>query len=163
MTWLWWAPLVAVTLHITEEFVFPGGFAAWDRSYRPAIRKSITPRLHIIINGALLLVCVQVGLLGGAAEVEAQAAGVVLWLAIAALLSSNAVFHGVGTARTKRYSPGLVTAAALYVPLTVLGYWHFLRSGRVSLLTAAVAALVGGSYHFWAALLHQARARRVPE
>lgn len=52
MTWLWWAPLAATTLHIFEEFVYPGGFAEWDRNYRPAVRKSITPRFHIIVNRA---------------------------------------------------------------------------------------------------------------
>lgn len=34
MRWLFWAPLVAATLHIFEEFVWPGGFARWDREYR---------------------------------------------------------------------------------------------------------------------------------
>jgi Protein of unknown function with HXXEE motif len=157
MTWLWWAPLGAAILHIGEEFVYPGGFAAWDRSYRPAIRKSITPRLHVIINSALLLLCLQVALLSRTGDVEARRIGVGAWLAVAALLFSNAVFHGAGTLRTRTYSPGLVTAGVLYVPMAVFGYWHFLRNGQVSLLTAVLVATVGGSYHLWAALLHKAR------
>lgn len=159
MMWLWWGPLVAAALHIVEEFVYPGGFAAWDRSYRPAIKRSITPRLHVIVNAALLLVCLQVALLGGSGDVEAQRVGATGWLAISALLFSNAVFHGVGALRTRSYSPGVVTAVVLYMPLTVLGYRHFLRDGWVTLPAAAVAAVVGGSYHFWAALLHKVRAR----
>ena len=71
MTWLWWAPFGATVLHIIEEFVYPGGFAEWDRSYRPTIRNSITTRFHIIINGALLLLCAQVGLLAGTDDMEA--------------------------------------------------------------------------------------------
>ena len=51
LNWVFWAPLGAASLHIIEEFVYPGGFAAWDRRYRPGMRKSITPRFHIIING----------------------------------------------------------------------------------------------------------------
>jgi hypothetical protein len=163
MTWLWWAPLATVSLHITEEFVCPGGFAAWDRSYRSAIRKSITSRLHIIINAALLLVCVQVGLLARSTDVEAQGVGVAAWLTIAALLFSNAVFHGIGTVRTRAYSPGVVTAIALYIPLAPLGYWYFLHNGQVAWPTATGTAVAGGSYHFWAALLHKARARRAAE
>ncbi|HTY60900.1 MAG TPA: HXXEE domain-containing protein [Acidobacteriota bacterium] len=157
MTWLWWTPLATVVLHMSEEFAWPGGFAAWDRSYRPAIRKSITRRLHIIINAALLLVCVQTGLLARAPEVEAQSFGIAAWLTIAALLCSNAVFHVIGTVRTRAYSPGVVTAVALYIPLAAFGFWYFLHHGQVSWLTATAAAIVGGSYHFWAALLHKVR------
>ena len=159
MKWLWWGPLVAAVLHIVEEFVYPGGFAAWDRRYRPAIKKSITPRLHVIVNAALLLGCLQVALLGRAGDVEAQHVGTTAWLAISALLFSNAVFHVVGTLRARNYSPGVVTAVVLYVPLAVCGYWYFLGNRRVSLVTAALAAIAGGSYHLWAALLHRARAR----
>jgi hypothetical protein len=158
MTWLWWAPLAAAALHITEEFVYPGGFAAWDRSYRPAIGRSITPRLHIIVNAALLLACVQVGLLAGATEAGAQRIGVAAWMALASLLFSNALFHVVGTMRTRTYSPGVLTSVALYVPMAALGYWYFLSHRLVSWPTAAAAAVVGGSYHFWAGLLHRARA-----
>lgn len=160
MTWLWWAPLAAAVLHITEEFVYPGGFAEWDRSYRPAIRNSITPRLHIAINAALLLACVQVGVLGRTRDVSVQAFGAVAWLAIAALLFSNAVFHIVGTIRTGTRSPGVVTGVILYMPLPAVGYWYFVHTGKVSLGIATFAAVVGGSYHFWAALMHKFRVRQ---
>lgn len=46
MSTLWWGPLVAAVLHILEEFVYPGGFAQWDRLYRPQIAGSITSRLR---------------------------------------------------------------------------------------------------------------------
>ena len=54
MVWVWWAPLAAAGLHIAEEFVWPGGFGDWDRAYRPAIRQSITPGLHVVVNVLLL-------------------------------------------------------------------------------------------------------------
>lgn len=163
MMWLWWAPLAAASLHITEEFVFPGGFAEWDRNYRPAIRKSITPRLHIIINAALLLACVQVGLVANTGDAEAQAFGGVAWLTIAALLFSNAVFHVLGTIQTRTRSPGVVTSVILYMPMAVFGYWYFVHHGNVSLGLATAAAVVGGSYHSWAALMHRVRARESAE
>lgn len=158
MIWLWWAPLAAAALHIAEEFAFPGGFAAWDRSYRPDIRKSISARFHVIINAALLLACLQVALLSKADDAPTQRIAVAAWLTLSALLFSNALFHAVGTLQTKRYSPGLVTAVTLYVPVTVYGYAHFLWSGEASVLTACAAAIVGGSYHLWAGLLHKLRA-----
>jgi uncharacterized protein with HXXEE motif len=171
VTWLWWAPLGAAVLHIGEEFVYPGGFASWDREYRSSIQTSITPGLHFVVNALLLAACLSVGISGmpGGALVVAGirfrspipvSLSVVGWLAMAALLFSNAVFHVVGTYRTKRASPGVRTAVLLHVPVTVFGYWRFMHTGQVSFLGASVAALIGGSYHFWAYLAHHWRARR---
>jgi Protein of unknown function with HXXEE motif len=170
MTWIWWAPLAAAALHITEEFVFPGGFADWDRAYRPKIRGSITPGLHVVVNAFLLFLCFSVALAGvapeGAALGPARVRSVfpprfasAAWLALAALLASNAVFHLVGAFRTRRYSPGMVTGGLLYLPLALFGYGWFLGRGGVSVGVALLAAVLGGSYHLWAALLHRARTR----
>ena len=174
MSWLWWAPLGSAALHIGEEFLYPGGFASWDREYRPSIRSSITPRLHFVVNALLLLTCASVGISGmpGAAiaiggfrfrSVIPASLSVPGWLALAALLFSNAVFHLLGTYQTKRVSPGVRTGVFLYVPLTVVGYWHFLDTGRVSAVAAGVSALLGGSYHLWASLAHRWRSRRREE
>jgi hypothetical protein len=170
MGWLWWAPLLAVVAHIVEEFVYPGGFADWDRAYRPEIRNSITPRLHLIVNTALIVVCINVGIAGtagGAVSLGGVRVGsmtppqyaVAGWLALAALLFSNAIFHFGGTVRTGRMSPGVRTGLVLYVPLAVYGFWHFLSSGLISFGAALIAGLLGGSYHVWASVLHAARAR----
>jgi hypothetical protein len=124
VSWVWWVPLGAAALHIVEEFVYPGGFASWDRGYRPAIESSITPRLHLVVNGLLLAACVSVGISGmpGAAidigglrlrsPVPASLSALA-WLTLAALLFSNAVFHLVGTFQTKRLSPGVRTGLLL--------------------------------------------------
>lgn len=163
MRWIWWAPLFAAVIHILEEFAFPGGFPAWDRMYRPSIRASITRRFHIVINGLMLLACTAVGLtipVGRAVAPWSNERGAAAWLTLAALLFSNAVFHLVGTIQTRRYSPGLVTGLAVHVPMTLLGYWHFLSSGEASRGTATMAALLGGSYHAWMSIVHGLRARR---
>jgi hypothetical protein len=170
MGWIWWAPLVAATLHIVEEFFWPGGFPEWDRAHRAGIASSITPRLHFWVNAALLVLCAMVGLAGLEHDgvpihvrgifsgAEAPAA----WLTVTALLFSNAVWHLVGTIRTHTLSPGLRTGLALYVPLTIGGFLFFLRSGQVSAATALLAAAIGGSYHLWAAFVHARRAAARP-
>src|SRR5262245_9943242 len=152
-TIMWW-PLVAAIAHIFEEFAYPGGFAEWDRAYRPAYKASITPRLHLVMNGLLLFACVAVGAAGPTAR------GVAGWLTLAALLASNAVYHVVGAFKTHRYSPGMVTGLLLYVPMAIYGYVHFLRSHAASSGTAIAAAALGGSYHFWSALGHARRTRK---
>ena len=172
MTWLWWAPLGSAALHIGEEFVYPGGFAAWDRKYRPSIRRSITTRLHVVVNALLLLAGLTVAIAGmpGAAigvgglrfrSLLPASLAVAGWLSLAALLFSNAVFHLVGSWRTKRWSPGVRTGVLLYMPMALVGYWTFLHTGQVSLATAGAAALLGGSYHLWSPWVHRWRAGRV--
>jgi len=171
MTWLWWAPLVAATLHILEEFVYPGGFAEWDRAYRPEIARSITWRLHVVVNGLLLAACATVGAAGmpdGVVEIGGlrfrSAVPATLaapaWLALVALLASNGVFHLVGSVRTHRLAPGVRTGVLLYMPLAVAGFGYFLGTGRVSVMAACLSALVGGSYHLWASMGHHWRSGR---
>ena len=150
---LFWWPLLAAALHIWEEFVFPGGFADWDRGYRAAYKASITPRLHLFMNALLLFACLSVGSAGPTRS------GVAGWLTLSALLASNAIFHLVGAVQSRSYSPGMVTGLLLYFPMTVYGYTHFLSTGQASKGTASVAAAIGGSYHLWSSLAHARRAR----
>lgn len=148
MNWLPWAPLAAAILHMSEEFIYPGRFAEWYRRYR-ANASRITSRFLVIINALLLIACVDVGILGR------TTAGAVYWLIIAALLCSNGIWHAWASCKSRSYSPGVVTGVTIYVPLALYGYGHFLRSGAVSIGTALVAVIAGGSYHFWSALYHR--------
>jgi len=152
--WLAWSLLAAASLHIAEEFAFPGGFVAWYVSYIPQIRASVTPRFLVIINGILLAVCAAIGVQGVGTRY-----GVAAWLTVAALLFSNAIFHVLGAIQTRRYSPGIVTGVILYLTLPIYGYAHFIATRQASAGTAIAAALMGGSYHFWMMAQHRRRAR----
>jgi hypothetical protein len=149
-----WAPAVATVIHIFEEFVFPGGFTAWYRRYRPDAALSFTPRFAVTINALLLGVSLLIPLQG------LGPSGVALWLVVAALLVGNALFHIRATLSAREYSPGLVTSVLGYLPLGILGYIYFLRSGRASLGTAVSSAVLGGSYNLISVWLHRRRARR---
>lgn len=155
MNWLFWAPLGAASVHIAEEFLYPGGFATWYRRYKPGRAASITPRFLVIINGLLLVVCYDVGALGPSPT------GVALWLTVMALLAANAGWHVMGMTKTRSYSPGVATGLLLYVPLAGYGYMRFLRFGQASIATAIIACLIGASYQVWADALHRWRARRL--
>jgi hypothetical protein len=71
---------------------------------------------------------------------------------------SGAVFERhlarVASYKSHLYSPGVVTGVLVYAPLAVYGYSQFLRSGAISIWAAAIAYLIGGSYHFWSAMYH---------
>ena len=154
---LFWAPLAAASAHVVEEFVFPGGFARWYRAYRPEIAESVTPRFLVAINAALLFGCFAVG-------VDQNASfGPAFFLAMTALLAENGLFHLAATIRTRRYSPGVITGVALYVPLAAYGSFALVSSGHVSPAIAAVAAAAGASYQFLSVANHRRRARYARE
>ena len=146
--WFLWAPLAAALAHICEEFVWPGGFMNWYRRYRGPSVRSITPRFLVIVNVILLVVCVDAALVTGTPF------GVAYWIAVSAILASNGVWHLWAAIRGRMYSPGMVTGLVFYVPLVIYGSVHFLKSSSVSIASAVVALLIGGSYPLWSAVFH---------
>jgi hypothetical protein len=153
MTWLYAAPFVAACLHITEEFFFPGGFAEWDRRYRPEFAGSITSRLHTIVNVLLLVLCYDVF------ATRNHSIGPLLWMTVAALVFTNTLWHLRGAWKTKSYSPGMVTGTLLYIPMTIYGYAHFLRAHTTTWQTALLGFAIGSSYLFIGPLVHRVRGR----
>ena len=149
-----WSLTIAVLIHVFEEFAFPGGFRNWWCNYRPDIASSVTTGYLIMINAVLVLMSMLIAV---AAEAR-RGNGVAAWLTLAALLAGNAIFHLVGAVQTKRYSPGMISGALLYIPLAIYGYIHFLRIGRTSWQTATIAAVLGGSYYFISLANHHRRA-----
>jgi uncharacterized protein with HXXEE motif len=155
MSLLSWSLAGAASIHIIEEFAFPGGFKAWWCAYRPNIAASVSNRFLVIINGILIAFSIIVALAVSAPKGN----GVAAWLTLAALLFSNAIFHIIGAIQTKRYSPGMISGIVLYIPLAIYGFAHFLRSGQASMGTALLACAIGGSYHFISFANHRRRAQ----
>ena len=148
--WLPWLPLLAAVLHITEEFVYPGGFPAWYRRYRENPAR-ITPRFLIIVNSVLFIACLNIVQLGQTVP------GAVAWLAVSTLLGSNGIWHLGASIKSHSYSPGMITGVALYLPMAIYGYVHFVGSRIVPLFVAVTAGLIGASYHLWSARYHRKR------
>jgi hypothetical protein len=153
MDWLYAAPFVAACLHITEEFFFPGGFAEWDRRYRPEFAGSITSRLHIIVNVLLLVLCYDVF------ATRHHAIGPLLWMTVAAIVFTNALWHLRGAWKTRSYSPGMATGTLIYIPMTIYGYAHLLRTHATTPQTALLGFAVGASYLAIGPLMHRIRTR----
>ena len=153
MTWIFWSPLAAASLHIIEEFVYPGKFKQWYVLYKPDIKKSISKRFLILINTGLLILCYDIGALGP------SRIGIALWLAVMAMLAANGIWHIKGAIKTRRYSPGVITGSIIYLPLTVYGYILFLSAGQINIFIAMASFAVGASYQFWSNMFHRFRAR----
>jgi hypothetical protein len=145
---LLWAPLVFASLHIVEEFVWPGGFKAWYQRYRGVHVGSITTRFLVIMNAAMLLACWDAAVSGR------SPANLPLWMGMAGVLASNGIWHIFAAIRSKSYSPGVITGTLLYIPLAIIGYATWLRAGGFSPTTAAAAILAGLLYPLWSAGFH---------
>jgi hypothetical protein len=103
----------------------------------------------LLHNAALLIACWDSAIL------VRQGTGVFYWLTIAALTFSNGCWHAWASFKSREYSPGTITGVAIYVPLGIYGYNHFLRSGVASVTTGLIAAAIGSAYPFWSALFHR--------
>jgi hypothetical protein len=136
--WIFILLLIAAVVHITEEYVFPGGFFGALPRLLPDQKQLSTPAFHWIVNGVFLLVC-----LAGAAIGESNP---VLSLSAFALIFSNAVLHIRGVFVTRAYYPGVLSGAFIYIPLCLYAYYLFLSSGRITWLQAAGSFLLGASY-----------------
>lgn len=147
-----WLPALAVGVHLIEEFVWPGGFPAWFRAYRPERAASVTTRFLVAVNVVLVGLTLLPPLLGPTPRAFA------LWLVVAAVGASNALFHLVATRRGGVYSPGVVTGTLVYLPLAALGVQALVLSGRVSVGTTVQAVVIGVAYPLWSAWTHRRRA-----
>jgi len=147
-------PLFASLLHVGEEFVWPGGFLAWHRRYRPELSRSITARNAIVLNAVLIAACIVLAGWG-----SMMSSGLSLWLVITSILAVNAVFHFLGMIRLRSYSPGVVIGVLVSVPLCLWGFQHVLGNGAVGPRMAIESLLLGASYQLWSMLHHRLRVR----
>ena len=128
-----------VMLHVTEEFLFPGGFIDWYKEFRPALAAGIKPGYIVWINTLMMAVCI-LPLHWGLRFVSA-------WYIVSAIAAANACFHIIGVVVLKKYSPGVITGVLLYLPLFGYASWYLLSTGELSVIRAVIAVAIGVGYH----------------
>jgi Protein of unknown function with HXXEE motif len=134
-----WAPLPIYFWHQTEEWVWPGGFLPWVN--REVMRSGedefpITRRLGFAIN-------VGGGWALAAANGVRGPRSPALGAAVHAMRAANAVFHVIQSARVRRYTPGLVTAAGLLGPVSAAALAAIARDPRGGPRMVALGAAAG--------------------
>lgn len=117
MAWIYWAILAAAVLHILEECAM--GFLPWFRRALPSLAAGMTVPWAVTINALFLAVCLAAAAL--------QHAPPITRLIAPGVLLVNALLHAGMTIARREYSPGLVTACVLYMPL---GWIAFLLTAR---------------------------------
>jgi len=134
--WIFIMLLGAAVVHIFEEYVYPGGFQ--DELGRAIPRMALpylTPKFHLAINGLFLLLCLASLFIGKS--------NLVLSMSVVNLVFINAVLHIRGTILTKKYYPGVISGALIYIPLAIYAHFVFLSSAQLTWLQAGLSFLVG--------------------
>jgi hypothetical protein len=136
--WIFVALPIAAVVHIFEEYVYPAGFPDGLKRLLPRATHLFTPKFHLVVNGLFLLLCFASAFVGKS--------NLVLSLSGFGLIFANAVLHIRGAIVTKRYYPGVISGALIYIPLTVYAYYVFLSSGQLTWLQACFSFLLGVLY-----------------
>lgn len=138
---------IAVMLHVTEEFLFPGGFPEWYARLVPpkTVKKSNTGFL-VWINTLMMCACAFALYFGSTLH------GYTVWYYVSAIAAANTCFHIWGVAKLKAYSPGVVTGTLLYIPLFVIGTIQLVGSGELPVHKAVVAIVIAVGYHVFSVI-----------
>ncbi len=130
-------------MHVFEEFIFPDGGSDWFKTNHPEHREAYTESYFFKLNTITLILSVLVSL--GAFNYAGGFSfwGIRAWLAFLSMLGFNVLFHIRGEIRTKQYSPGIVTAILLYLPLMIVSFVYLLGTGVVDIISAVACFAIG--------------------
>lgn len=121
--WLWLYPATYIA-HIAEERWAGGGFAAWASRI-----SSMHPTDAQILAWNIVGLCfMTLGIALARRSLKWR------WVitAIAAIVVVNAVLHASASVDTHTYSPGLISGAALWIPLGAFTLWREWRNAKRS-------------------------------
>lgn len=130
---LLWLFVPAYLIHLAEEWF--GGFPAWVALL---VDRPVPETAFVAINAVALMLMI----IGLRAATRAEANG---WMAVAVatIVLVNTFLHFVGAVLTSSYSPGLISAVVLYVPLGSLTLMRALdQASRAQLARGIQTGLV---------------------
>jgi hypothetical protein len=136
--WVFAALVGAAVVHVFEEYVYPGGFPDGLAKLLPRATHLFTPKFHWVVNGLLFLLCLAGAFIGKS--------NLVLSLSVFGLVFANALLHIRGVIVTRKYYPGVISGALIYIPLAVYAYAVFLSSRQLTWLQGGLSFLLGVLY-----------------
>jgi hypothetical protein len=134
------APLVYAIHHAEEHLLF--NFREWRLRYFPDNNALSTEAIFAVIISVTMIYL----LLHATLRTRTSALMCIFWLM--ALQTQNVVFHLGSSIVFWDFSPGLITALALYLPANMLIYHTAIKDGLVSKRQMGILFLMGG-LAFW--------------
>lgn len=127
-----WVVVIVIALHVLEEYVLD--FKGW---IEVALGLNISWELFFVVNAAFLIFAIAGAMLGWRLpEVS---------LIMPALIGLNGLIFHVGlTIVQRRFSPGTITSALLFIPVASWTYYSAYRDGALT-RRALIVSLLGGA------------------
>ena len=148
---LWLVP-AAYFVHILEE---SPRFVPWARKFLGA------PETfgQFVIGNVIFMVYVLIA--ASLAIFYTSQWTLIIGLSAAAWIFSNFLIHAYFTLRTGIYSPGVVTAGAIYVPVSLYIFSNFWASGLLSTLDVVIAFIIGFAIMYVPTLIQEKRKGKI--
>ena len=137
---LLFAPLAYAFHHYEESIIF--NFRAWRSLYFPDNKLPSTELMLLI----LMVISLVYIILHFIIENKASAQSVIIFLM--ATQVNNMIFHTGGTIVFQDFSPGLITAILLYIPVNIIIAQKALQEGWISKRSLTAFFFLGG-FIFW--------------
>ena len=132
---LFWFFAIALSIHIVEESTVGGGFVNMIKSQ---IWPDYSPKKFFWFNA----VCYLFFAAGIFVYQLLAGAWILLPLSFAWLLVTNGFWHVIGTAFSKRYSPGLITSPIYWILMYFLIRYGLMK-GRIDMTHFVISIVVG--------------------
>ena len=145
-----WLMPAAFALHIVEEFA--GGFPSWVTH---VVGGSFNNSAFIANNAAFMAIMLVLTAWTVRSASHLAAGLLIFWSS--ANLFWDGLFHIIATAVYDRYSPGLITSALLYIPISLLVSTAALRDQALSVRALLAAVGLGATllcFVIWYGLFH---------
>jgi hypothetical protein len=139
------APLAYAVHHSEEHLIF--NFREWRLRYFPDSNSLSTEAIFAVIIGVSMVYL----LLNSSVRNKVSAWTALLWLM--AVQVHNVIFHAVSTVVFADFSPGLITALLLYIPVNLIIMRAALKEGLVTSQNLWTLFIAGGllfwAFEFW--------------
>ena len=148
---LWLVP-VAYLIHIFEE---TPRFVPWALKYIGA-PEDFT---QFVIGNVIFMVYVIIAT--SLAIFYTNQWTLIFGLSAAAWIFSNFLVHAYFTLRTGVYSPGVVTAGSIYVPVSLFIFYNFWISGVLSIYGILLAVIIGFAIMYIPTIIQEKRKGKI--
>lgn len=139
--WALWTAPAALLWHQTEEWFWPGGFLPW---FNREVLGSDADEFPITRRGGLVInVAIGWGVTAAAARGGMRTPA--LGASALAVNVANGAMHVALAARRRRWNPGTVSSATLFLPLGVAGLVAIARDPRGGARSLAIGLAVGAA------------------
>jgi len=120
---------LGAVIHVAEEYKY--GWIKWANKFIPGV----TVKQFMVVNVLFIILCIISVFVGNK--------NIIFSSSIFSLMLINALVHIGPAIKQKKYSPGVYSAASIFIPLGVFGYTKLFKDGFLSLNDLAFSFAIG--------------------